>query len=200
MFFLWHFPFFIHFAWYDGFLLFTCFLRVFLVQWFCDWSMISRASKGKLESNALISCFEQLWNHYLPLSNPTFKLSFNVPKFWMHWCFSISQVRTLEAADRADVNKSLMQGLKNGYFTVSLTVWGEGGGAAPLALTVSKCEHFYPFFSMEYDSDSMILKTHFISLWRVSKMHYSCPFLMSKWGLASCNSSSGGTLRWRWRF
>ena len=55
----------------------------------------------------------------------------------------------------------VMEGVKkSGFFTVSLSVWG---GAASSALTVSKCEHFDPFFSsMEYDS--MVLKTHFISL------------------------------------
>ena len=36
--------------------------------------------------------------------------------------------------------------------------------SAPSALTVSKCENFDSFFSMEYDS--MILKTHFFSLKR----------------------------------
>ena len=50
---------------------------------------------------------------------------------------------------------------KSGYFTVRLTV-RRGGGSALSALTVSKCENFDPFFSMEYDS--MILKAHFISL------------------------------------
>ena len=39
---------------------------------------------------------------------------------------------------------------------------GGEGGSALSALTVSKCENFDTFFSMEYDS--MILKTHFISL------------------------------------
>ena len=57
---------------------------------------------------------------------------------------------------------------KSWYFTVRLTI--KGGGSATLALTVSKCENFDPFFSMEYYS--MVLKTHFISLWGVSKMHY----------------------------
>ena len=51
------------------------------------------------------------------------------------------------------VNSLIREGVKNGYFTVTLTV---------RALTISKCENFDPFFSMEYDS--MILKTHFISL------------------------------------
>ena len=31
----------------------------------------------------------------------------------------------------------------------------------------------WPIFSLKFDS--LILKTHFISLWRVSKMHFSCP-------------------------
>ena len=34
---------------------------------------------------------------------------------------------------------------KSGYFTVRLTV--RGGGSAPSALTVSKCENFDPFFA-----------------------------------------------------
>ena len=33
---------------------------------------------------------------------------------------------------------------KNGLFTVRLTVRGGGGGSAPSALTVSKCENFGP--------------------------------------------------------
>ena len=61
---------------------------------------------------------------------------------------------------------------KNGYFTVRLTVRGEG--SATSALTVSKCENF-DFFSLKLDS--LTLKTHFISFGRVSKMHFSCPFL-----------------------
>ena len=32
---------------------------------------------------------------------------------------------------------------------------------------------FWSFFSLKFDS--LTLKTHFISLWRVSKMHFSCP-------------------------
>ena len=58
----------------------------------------------------------------------------------------------------------LREVVKNGYFTVRLTVRGGGGEgrSVPLALTVSKCENFDPFFSTEYDS--MTLKTHFISL------------------------------------
>ena len=57
----------------------------------------------------------------------------------------------------------LKEVVKNiGYFTVRLALKGKGGGvSATLALTISKCENFDPFFSMEYDS--MILKTHFIS-------------------------------------
>ena len=39
----------------------------------------------------------------------------------------------------------------------------EGKGAsAPSVLTVSKCDNFDPFFSLKFDS--LILKTHFISL------------------------------------
>ena len=37
-----------------------------------------------------------------------------------------------------------------------------GWGSALAAMTVRKCENFDPFFSVEYDS--MILKTHLISL------------------------------------
>ena len=36
-----------------------------------------------------------------------------------------------------------------------------GGRSATLALTVSKCENFDPFFSMEYDNDT---QNTFISL------------------------------------
>ena len=43
---------------------------------------------------------------------------------------------------------------------------------------------FWPNFPLKFDS--LILKTHCISLWRVSKMHFSCPFCGCKW-------SSGGT-------
>ena len=39
---------------------------------------------------------------------------------------------------------------KNGFITVRLTV--RGGGSAPLALTVSKCEHVDPFLAMNFDS------------------------------------------------
>ena len=54
----------------------------------------------------------------------------------------------------------------------------KGWGSAPLTLTISKCENFDPFFSMEYDS--MVLKAHFISLWWVSKMHLSCFFCVGR--------------------
>ena len=47
---------------------------------------------------------------------------------------------------------------EGGYSTVRLTVRG-GRGSATLALTVSKCEIFDPFFKMEYDS--MVLKQFF---------------------------------------
>ena len=45
--------------------------------------------------------------------------------------------------------------VKSGYLMVRLTV---RGWSATSALTVSKCENFDPFFSMEYDS--MTLNTH----------------------------------------
>ena len=51
---------------------------------------------------------------------------------------------------------------------------GRGGGSATSALTVSKCENFE--FSFSIKLDSLTLKTHFVSLWGVSKMHFSCPF------------------------
>ena len=48
------------------------------------------------------------------------------------------------------------------------------------------------FFSLKFDS--LTLKTHFISLWRVSKMHFSCPFCgCQNEGPASCKWWSGGT-------
>ena len=49
---------------------------------------------------------------------------------------------------------------KPGYFTVRLTVRGEGR-SAPSALTVSKCENF-DIFSLKFDS--LTLKTYLISL------------------------------------
>ena len=62
-------------------------------------------------------------------------------------------------------------GVKNGHFTVRLAVRGAGSAPSASALAVSKSENIDPFFSiMEYDS--MKLKTHFISLWGVSKMHF----------------------------
>ena len=42
------------------------------------------------------------------------------------------------------------------------------------ALTVSKCENIV-FFSLKFDSLTLKHLTHFISLSRVSKMHFSCP-------------------------
>ena len=45
-----------------------------------------------------------------------------------------------------------------------------GGGSAPLALTISKCENVCPFLALKFDS--LILKTHFISFWGVSKMQF----------------------------
>ena len=47
------------------------------------------------------------------------------------------------------------------------------------------------FISLKFDS--LTLKTHFISLWRVSKMHFSCPFCgCQNEGPVSCKWSSGG--------
>ena len=40
----------------------------------------------------------------------------------------------------------LKEGVKNRYFTVRLAVSGGVGVAARLAMTVSKCENFDPFF------------------------------------------------------
>ena len=50
---------------------------------------------------------------------------------------------------------------------------GRGGDQPLLVLAVSKCENFDPFFYLKFDS--LILNTHFISSWRDSKMHFSCP-------------------------
>ena len=68
--------------------------------------------------------------------------------------------------------------------TVRLTVMG-GVMSAPSALTISKCENFGPFFPLKFDS--LILKTNFISLWRVFHLfHLSWPF-------CGCKCSYGGT-------
>ena len=53
------------------------------------------------------------------------------------------------------------QSTKNGLITV-ITV--RGGGAAPLALTVSKCEHVDSFLALKFDS--LIFNTNFILLSR----------------------------------
>ena len=50
---------------------------------------------------------------------------------------------------------------------------GGGGGSAPSVLTVSIFENFAPFLAFKFDS--LILITHFISSWGVSKMHFSYP-------------------------
>ena len=52
---------------------------------------------------------------------------------------------------------------------------GGGGveGFDQSALKVNKCENFDMILAMKFDS--LILKTHFISLWGVSKMHFSHP-------------------------
>ena len=44
-------------------------------------------------------------------------------------------------------------------------------------------------FSLKFDS--LIFKTHFMSLWRVSKMYFSCPF-------HGCKLSSGGKASFKW--
>ena len=50
----------------------------------------------------------------------------------------------------------------------------EGRGGQPSRLWQSaNLKILTHFYSIEYDS--MILKTHFISLWGVSKVHFSCP-------------------------
>ena len=63
-----------------------------------------------------------------------------------------------------------MEVVKNGYFTVWLTITmgagGDGGeGSAPSAF-ISKCENSDPFFHLifSFNFDSFILKIHFISL------------------------------------
>ena len=59
-----------------------------------------------------------------------------------------------------------MEVVKNGYFTVWLTITmgagGDGGGGSAPSAFISKCENLDPFFSFNFDS--FILKTHFISL------------------------------------
>ena len=57
-----------------------------------------------------------------------------------------------------------------GYFTLRLTVRGGGSPLGP------DCKQTWKFWFFSLKLDSLTLKTHFISLWRVSKMHFSCPF------------------------
>ena len=66
------------------------------------------------------------------------------------------------------------------------------------------CQNFDPFYSMEYDS--MILKTHFISLWGVSKMHFLTP-LLYRYLIVLGQGSSGSkeelgilVVGWKWLF
>ena len=46
-------------------------------------------------------------------------------------------------------------------------------GQPPLALTVINCRKCWPILALKFGS--LIIKTHFISLWGVSKIHFSCP-------------------------
>ena len=55
----------------------------------------------------------------------------------------------------------IREAVKKGYFTVRLTVRGEGG-ISHLGPDLSNCENFYLFFPLNFDS--LIPKTHFISL------------------------------------
>ena len=66
-----------------------------------------------------------------------------------------------------------------------------GGRSATLALTVSKCENFDPFFSMEYDS--MVLKTHFYHIVRGLKNAFLMPLtpLLYRYLTVLWQSSSG---------
>ena len=58
--------------------------------------------------------------------------------------------------------------VKKRYLMVRLIV--RGRGSDPSVLTVNKWENFDPFFPLKFDS--LIFKTHFISFWRGSKMHF----------------------------
>ena len=58
---------------------------------------------------------------------------------------------------------------KNGYFTVRLTV--RGGGVNPVGPDHKQMWKCCPILSLKFAS--LILKTQFISLWRVLKMHFS---------------------------
>ena len=51
--------------------------------------------------------------------------------------------------------------------------WSRGGAVRPLSPDRKQMREFWPIFSLKLDF--LILKTHFISLWGVSKMHFSCP-------------------------
>ena len=54
---------------------------------------------------------------------------------------------------------------KNGYFRLTVR-----GGVNPVGPERKQMWKFWPFFSLKFDS--LLLKTHFISLWGVSKMHF----------------------------
>ena len=128
-------------------------------QWWFDCSYVSliwQRPQSKLQNMQIWTTLITMWNISDYQSDWTIDHWFkNV--LWTWAVFSLSLCACLSRSRQ-----------KKGYFTVRLAV--RGGGVSPLGPDRKQMWKFQPIFWMEYDS--MILKTHFISLWGVSKMHF----------------------------
>ena len=60
------------------------------------------------------------------------------------------------------------------------------------------CKQMWKFWSFFHWNLIIILKTHFISLWRVSKIHFSCPFGGCKWSSKGVGVPQAAVKGWIW--
>ena len=116
------------------------------------------------------------------------------PKIGSAWCASCALL-TFKRSLRA-LQRYLRRCIKKQQIFYGQADRKGGRRSSPSALTISKCENFYPFF--HWNLDSLTLKTHSISMCRFSKMHFSCPFCgcQNEWP-ASCKWSSGGQQQYK---